>query len=160
MPDSGRVCVMCVSSSVAGVVVRSGCFCLIGTFLRLGMICARLCCHFLYPNQDTVKLRTLYPLSYNGWPLSWRGVCIGLSSKFLPSRSSTLRPWLRKAYRVSILRYCQSCIYFFMCIAVSLMVFFSRPVKSVNFSPSRHCRSQARLRCWKLVIWLSWVAIR
>ena len=49
---------------------------------------------------------------------------------------------------------------FFWWTAASLIVFSSRPAKSVKFSPSRRCKSQARLRCLMFVIWLPCVPIK
>ena len=48
---------------------------------------------------------------------------------------------------------------FFIWMVASLRVFSSRPAKSVNFSLFRLCRSEVRQRCWKLNIWLPWVAM-
>ena len=116
------------------------------------------CVVIFYPlNQSAVGLRTLYHSPYNGCPLYWRGRGVGLSSKFWPSRSSALRPRLRKVCRLSIMHCCQSCIYL-SCARRPLWWYFR--VGQRNLLTSRRCRSQAGLRCWKLVIWLPWIAIR
>ena len=124
MADSDCICVVWWSLSVAAAVVVYLFIVAVSAWLArflilIAVICAynmqchaRLWCHFLYPDQDTVLLRMLYHSSYNGCPLSWWGGSIGLSSKFWPPSSSALRPWLRKVCRLSILFCCPSCIYF------------------------------------------------
>lgn len=72
----------------------------------------------------------------------------------------SIAPMREKTVSAGISREWSDLNFAFMCTAASLIVFSSQPAKSVNLSPSRRCKSQARLRCWKFVIWLPWVVMR
>ena len=116
------------------------------------IIChVRLCCPFLHLDQRIVGLRRLCQSLYSG--------CLLFGFQSLTFSLISTVPMIKKT--ISTVKSTLLSFYlFFMWTAASLMVFSSRPAKSVNFSPSRRCKSQARLRCWKFVIWLPWVPIR